>query len=150
MFNVILFNPQIPPNTGNIIRLCSNTNTKLFIIEPIGFEISDKSLKRAGLDYHKDVEIKIFETLRECCDFIKFGNFFFITKFGNKNYCDINFKKGDSLIFGSEISGIPDSVFEDFTFPKLMIPIKDISRSLNLSNSVSIVLYEALRQNKFF
>lgn len=85
-FNIVLYSPQIPPNTGNIIRLCSNTNSKLFIIKPVGFDFNDKNLKRAGLDYHNDVQVKIFENLFDCCNYIGKSNFFFITKFGKKVY----------------------------------------------------------------
>lgn len=147
--NIILFNPQIPPNTGNIIRLCSNTNSRLFLIKPLGFEINDKYLKRAGLDYHKDVVIRVFENLSDCIDYIGKSDFFFISKFGKKNYFEQSFNSNDTLIFGSEIDGIPDRIFRKFDFPKLFIPIKDFKRSLNLSNAVSICLYEVMRQNNF-
>lgn len=147
--NIILFNPQIPPNTGNIIRLCSNTNSKLFLIKPLGFKINDKNLKRAGLDYHKDVKISVFENLSECIKNIRKSTFFFISKFGTKNYFKQSFKSNDTLIFGSELNGIPNYIFKEFDFPKLFIPIKDFQRSLNLSNAVSICLYEVMRQNNF-
>ena len=147
--NIVLFNPQIPPNTGNIIRLCSNTNSRLFLIKPLGFEINDKYLKRACLDYHKDVEIRVFDNLSDCIDDIGKSTFFFISKFGKKNYFEQSFNSNDTLIFGSEIDGIPDRIFRKFGFPKLFIPIKDFKRSLNLSNAVSICLYEVMRQNNF-
>ena len=148
--NIVLYSPQIPPNTGNIIRLCSNTNSKLFLIKPMGFNFDDKNFKRAGLDYHNDVQVKVFDNLCDCCNHIGKSNFFFITKFGKKIYSEQLYKANDTLIFGSEIDGIPKYIFEKFNFPKLFIPIKNYKRSLNLSNAVSICLYEAMRQNSFF
>lgn len=147
--NIVLYNPQIPPNTGNILRLCSNTRSKLHLIRPLGFDISDKSLKRAGLDYKVNYEI-----YDEFSDYTKLQDNtkknFFITKFGDKNYSEQKFREGDSLIFGSEINGLPQSLLSKKKFTKLFIPMAKQSRSLNLSNAVAICLYEALRQNQFF
>lgn len=147
--NIVLYSPQIPPNTGNILRLCSNTRSKLHLIKPLGFNIDDKSLKRAGLDYK--VSYEIYE---EFNDYIKLQDNtkkkFFITKFGDKNYSEQKFGEGDSLIFGSEINGLPQSLLLKNKFTKLFIPMAKKSRSLNLSNAVAICLYEALRQNHFF
>lgn len=148
-FNIVLYNPQIPPNTGNILRLCSNTNTRLHLIKPLGFELNNKSLRRAGLDYKIDYEV--YDQFR---DFIesqkKNTKKYFISKYGNIKYSDQKFERGDSLIFGSEITGIPKKMFNKYEFPKLFIPMKKKSRSINLSNAVSICVYEALRQNHFF
>ncbi len=148
-FNIVLYNPQIPPNTGNILRLCVNTNTRLHLIKPLGFELNNKSLRRAGLDYK--INYKVYDRFR---DFVESQNKktkkFFISKYGNIKYSDQKFEKGDSLIFGSEINGIPKTMFDIYEFPKLFIPMKKKSRSINLSNAVSICVYEALRQNHFF
>ncbi|MAY89983.1 MAG: tRNA (uridine(34)/cytosine(34)/5-carboxymethylaminomethyluridine(34)-2'-O)-methyltransferase TrmL [Rickettsiales bacterium] len=149
-FNIILFRPQIPPNTGNIIRLCSNTNSMLHLIKPFGFEMNNKSLRRAGLDYLKDVTIKEFLSLNDCIKFIGKTNVYFITKFGKTNYSNAHFKLGDTLIFGSEIDGLPNELLQKANNKqKLFIPMNHKSRSLNLSNAVSICIYEAWKQNKF-
>lgn len=147
--NIVLYNPQIPPNTGNILRLCSNTRSKLHLIRPLGFNIDDKSLKRARLDYKVSYEI-----YNEFNDYIKLQDNtkkkYFITKYGDKNYSEQEFAEGDSLIFGSEINGLPQSLLSKNKYAKLFIPMAKQSRSLNLSNAVAICLYEALRQNNFF
>tara|TARA_B100000989_G_scaffold298121_1_gene286196 strand:- start:1815 stop:2282 length:468 start_codon:yes stop_codon:yes gene_type:complete len=149
-FNIILFRPEIPSNTGNIIRLCSNTNSNLFIIEPINFKLDHKSLIRAGLDYHDQVNILKFIDIRSCLKKIGETNLYLITKFGKKKYSDFNYKKGDSFLFGSESNGIKDlALSKQFYKEKVFIPMASGNRSLNLSNSVSICIYEALKQNRF-
>ena len=149
-FNVILYNPQIPPNTGNIIRLCSNTDSNLHLIKPFGFELNNKTLKRAGLDYYNNVSIFQHNNLDDCLQKIKNKNTYLITKFGKTQYTDAKFRRGDNLIFGSEINGIPKKIHERFNENhKLFIPMAKNSRCLNLSNAVSICLYEAWRQVNF-
>ena len=149
-FNVILFRPLIPPNTGNIIRLCSNTNSNLYLIKPLGFEVDDRSLLRAGLDYHKNVNINIQDTLESCIEKIGRTNLYLVTKFGKKKYSEVNFNIGDTLLFGSEVNGLPKKVIDDYGRNKsIYIPMTQDNRSLNLSNSVSICLYEAWKQNNF-
>ena len=149
-FNVILFRPLIPPNTGNIIRLCSNTNSNLYLIKPLGFEVDDRSLIRAGLDYHKNVNIDIHDTIESCIKKIGRTNLFLVTKFGKKKYTEVKFSIGDTLLFGSEVNGLPEQVMDDYGGNKsIYIPMARNSRSLNLSNSVSICLYEAWKQNNF-
>jgi len=149
-FNIVLFKPQIPPNTGNIIRLCSNTGSSLHLIKPLGFNIDDKALRRAGLDYHKNVIINEYESIDDCLNKLKIRDVFFITKFGTEKYSDSTYKVGDTLIFGSEIDGIPQKVMNKYkSYKKLFIPMKFDNRSLNLSNAVSICLYEAWKQNNF-
>ena len=140
MFNIILHHPQIPPNTGNIIRLCANTGCKLHLIKPLGFDIDEKSFRRAGLDYHNE------NILTE----LKSQNVYVVTKFGSTNFTHVKFSIGDTLIFGSETKGLPNDVLNKFSEGnKLFIPMVKNSRSLNLSNAVSIVIYEAWRQQKF-
>ena len=150
MFNIILFNPQIPPNTGNIMRLCVNTNSNLFLIEPLGFNLDQKNLRRANLDYKLVEKTKIFENFKNCYKYINKSNFYFVTKFGEIKYSDINYRKGDTFIFGSEISGLPKQLTNKYSFPRISIPMYAKSRSINLSNAVSICVYEGLRQNNFF
>ena len=149
-FGVVLFNPEIPPNTGNIIRLCANTGCRLHLIKPMGFSLNEKSLRRAGMDYVKDVKISIHENIFDFLNKDLFGRYFIITKYGKEAYTNIKYFKNDCFIFGSESKGIPKNILNEFeSSKKISIPMLCGSRSLNLSNSVSIVIYEALRQNKF-
>ncbi len=150
MFHIILFNPEIPPNTGNIMRLAANTGTKLHLIKPIGFNLDDNTLKRAGLDYKKDADFFIYDCLDLCLKSINFNEIYAFTKFAKKNFSKVRFKQNDCLLFGSETSGLPDHVMKQIKDTnKLRIPMVAKSRSLNLSNAVAITLYEALRQNAF-
>lgn len=150
-FNIVLVNPQIPPNTGNVARLCAATKSKLHLIKPMGFEIDDKKMKRAGLDYWGFLDVEIHEDIQ---DFIKkYDNtkFVFLSSKVEKKYWDYNFKDGDFIIFGSETKGLPKEVMDKFKNQMLNIPqYEEHVRCLNLSNSVSIVLYEAIRQIKLF
>ena len=149
-FNIVLYQPKIPPNTGNIIRLCFNTGAKLHVIKPLGFDITDKTLKRAGLDHYRNVIINQHNSLIECLDMIGKTKVYMITKFGKTRYCDVNYKIGDTLIFGSEIDGLPKYLLEKTNNnQKLYIPMLERSRSLNLSNAVSICIFEAWKQNEF-
>ena len=150
MFNIILHHPQIPPNTGNIIRLCANTGCKLHLIRPLGFDIDEKSFKRAGLDYHNENILRSYDRLNSCLTKLKSQNVYAVTKFGTTNYTHVKFNIGDSLVFGSETKGLPNPILNKFPEAnKLFIPMVKNSRSLNLSNAVSIVTYEAWRQQKF-
>ena len=150
MFNIILYNPQIPPNTGNIVRLCSNTGCKLHLIKPLGFNLDIKSFKRAGLDYHSLSEIFEYDNLDDCLSSLNSINNFVITKFGIKNYAEVNYLKNDTLIFGSETKGLPKKILDKFSQErKLFIPMIQNSRSLNLSNAVSIVVYNAWKSIKY-
>ena len=149
-FGIVLFNPEIPPNTGNIIRLCSNTGCSLHLIKPMGFNLNEKSLRRAGMDYVKDVKISIYENIFDFLNKDLFRRYFIVTKYGKEAYTNIKYFKNDCFIFGSESQGIPKNILNEFEdSKKISIPMIQGSRSLNLSNSVSIVVYEALRQNKF-
>ena len=150
MFHIILYNPEIPPNTGNIIRLAANTGTQLHLIRPLGFNLSNNSLKRAGLDYKKDADFFLHDSFDLCLNSIKFNEIYAFTKFAKKTFTKINFKRNDCFLFGSETSGLPDNIIDKIKVTnKLRIPMIMNSRSLNLSNSVAITVYEGLRQNKF-
>jgi len=150
MFHIILYNPEIPPNTGNIMRLVANTGTQLHLIRPLGFNLSNNSLKRAGLDYKKDADFFLHDSFDLCLNSIKFNEIYAFTKFAKKTFTKIKFKRNDCFLFGSETSGLPDNILDKIKVTnKLRIPMIMNSRSLNLSNSVAITVYEGLRQNKF-
>ena len=146
--NIVLYNPEIPQNTGNIARTCVLTNSKLHLIKPLGFEINDKQVRRAGLDYWKDLELEIHESYE---DFInKYGDkrIFLATTHGGTHFDEIAFEEGDFIMFGKESSGVPENVHNRHN--GLRVPmIKSSTRSLNLSNTAAIVAYEALRQMGF-
>ena len=150
MFHIILYNPEIPPNTGNIMRLAANTGTQLHLIRPLGFNLSNNSLKRAGLDYKKDADFFLHDSFDLCLNSIKFNEIYAFSKFARKTFTKIKFKRNDCFLFGSETSGLPDNILDKIKVTnKLRIPMIINSRSLNLSNSVAITVYEGLRQNKF-
>ena len=150
MFHIILYNPEIPPNTGNIMRLAANTGTQLHLIRPLGFNLSNNSLKRAGLDYKKDADFFLHDSFDICLNSIKFNEIYAFTKFAKKTFTKIKFKRNDCFLFGSETSGLPENILDKIKVTnKLRIPMIMNSRSLNLSNSVAITVYEGLRQNKF-
>ena len=149
-FEIVLFQPEIPPNTGNIIRLCANTGSRLHIIKPIGFDIGEKAMRRAGMDYLKKVDLHVYDNLDDFIENNKFKRLFLVTKFAEKPYNEYSYKIGDYFMFGSESSGFTDEVFKKFkNQKKILIPMLPNSRSLNLSNSVSVCIYEAWKQNKF-
>lgn len=147
MFNIVLYQPEIPPNTGNIIRLCANTGCSLHLIEPLGFELKDKQLRRAGLDYHEWAEVKTYKDINE----LKPKNTVYaLSTKGNRNYHNVEFKAGDYLVFGPETRGLPAAYLDGLNDEQILrLPMLEHSRSLNLSNTVAIVAYEALRQNNF-
>ena len=150
MFHIILYNPEIPPNTGNIMRLAANTGTQLHLIRPLGFNLSNNSLNRAGLDYKKDADFFLHDNFDLCLNSIKFNEIYAFTKFAKKTFTKIKFKRNDCFLFGSETNGLPDNILDKIKVTnKLRIPMIMNSRSLNLSNSVAITVYEGLRQNKF-
>ncbi len=150
MFNIILYNPEIPPNTGNILRLAANTGTKLHLIKPLGFNINNKSLKRASLDYKKDTDYFLHDSFDVCLNSIDFNEIYAFTKFATKKFTSVKFKRNDCFLFGSETSGLPKNILDKIKdINTLRIPMIKNSRSLNLSNSVAIAIYEGLRQNKF-
>jgi tRNA (cytidine/uridine-2'-O-)-methyltransferase len=147
MFNIVLFNPQIPHNTGAIGRLCVNSNSKLHLIKPLGFEITEKAVKRAGLDYWEKLNPIIWENYEEFFENVNIEKCFFATTKSNKPYFKTDFQKGDYIIFGSETSGIPMQIMEKNKKNMITIPMGKDGRSLNLAISTGIVLYEAIRQN---
>ena len=148
--NIVLVEPEIPQNTGNISRTCAATNSSLFLVRPLGFEITDKHLKRAGLDYWQYLDLHYLDSIDELFQkYFKGDNFHFMSTKGNKLYSEATFKDGDFLIFGKESHGLPEPLLEKYYEYTLRIPMWGDLRSLNLSNSVAITLYEALRQNDF-
>ena len=150
MINIVLYEPEIPANTGNIIRLCANTGAQLHLIHPLGFEFDDKKLRRAGLDYHEWVNVHQYASLDDFVEKVKPNKLYALTTKGTKNYADVSFQEGDALMFGPETRGLPNSfLFQHKENLKLYLPMKLESRSLNLSNTVSIVLYEAWKQLGF-
>ncbi len=160
MFNIVLFQPEIPPNTGNIIRLCANTGCHLHLIEPLGFKLDDKQLRRAGLDYHEWANIRTYKSLNELLSEKSVEEsgeklsaqpaLYALSTKGTKHYHQACFKPGDYLVFGPETRGLPEAYLADLkTEQVLRLPMLAHSRSLNLSNTVAIVTYEALRQNNF-
>ena len=150
MFNIILYEPEIPPNTGNIIRLCVNTSSNLHLIKPLGFNLGEKQVRRAGLDYHDMAKIKIYETYDDCLKKLKGNRVFAVSTKATKYYGDFKFKKGDIFVFGPETRGLPLSILNGMLeSEKIRVPMVKNNRSLNLSNTVAIVLYEAWRQIGF-
>ena len=149
MINIVLYNPQIPPNTGNIMRLCSNTGFHLHIIEPVGFPLDDKSLKRAKMDYFSDINPIIYKDYKSFIDTIDEKKIYAVTKFGTRIYSEIKYDKDIFLLFGSETTGLPKVILSKLENRSIRIPMINDSRSLNLSNSVAIVVYEVWRQLKF-
>ncbi len=144
---VILFNPQIPQNTGNIVRTCAATNTELILVKPLGFSLSDRMLKRAGLDYHDFVNVQKIDNLEEYLNNTK-SSFYFLSSKVKTPYTEAKFEKDSILIFGSETTGLPNEYFNKWKKNFLTIPMTDV-RCLNLSTSVGIVLFEAYRQQNF-
>ena len=149
MFNIVLVEPEIPQNAGNIARTCAATGTRLHMIRPLGFEVSDKYLKRAGLDYWNLVEIFYYDSFDELLGKYPDGRFFFFTTKGRNRHSDMAFKDGDFLVFGKETKGLPEELLLQHEETCLRIPMRGEARSLNLSNSVAVALYEALRQTDF-
>lgn len=150
MFNVVLISPEHPGNVGNIGRTCVLTESRLHLVRPFKFDFSDKSLKKAGIDYWDELDLVIHDSLDEFFDYLKDENFYILETGTDKRYCDVSYKDGDFLIFGREKEGIDKEILDKFRQKIFTIPMsKRINRSLNLANSVSIVLYEALRQNDF-
>lgn len=150
MIHVALYEPEIPPNAGNIIRLCANTGATLHLIEPLGFELEDKKLRRAGLDYHEWARVLRHATLDELLGTQQFARTLAITTKGTVAYTDVTFSPDDLLLFGPESRGLPAELLAQLPVEqRIRIPMRENSRSLNLSNAVSIVVYEAWRQQGF-
>lgn len=150
MLNVVLYEPEIPPNTGNIIRLCANCAATLHLIHPLGFSLNTKQLRRAGLDYHEWARVKEYDALAQFIEQGQFNRLFACSSKATTRYCDVNYHDGDAFLFGPESRGLPSTVREQFDSQhQLTIPMVTAGRSLNLANSVSIILYEAWRQLDF-
>ena len=145
MFNVVLVEPEIPPNTGNIGRLCLATGSTLHLIKPLGFSLDDRELKRAGLDYWPEVDVRLWDSLAELRASDSESRFFLLTTKSKRAYYDVRFRPGDYLVFGRETKGLPESLLAAHREELLTIPMKG-TRSLNLATAVGIVLFEAVRQ----
>jgi tRNA (cytidine/uridine-2'-O-)-methyltransferase len=151
MFRLILLEPEIPPNTGNIIRLCANTGTGLHLIAPLGFELDDRKLRRAGLDYREFAKITVHDSLEACLDALDRPRVLACSTRGGMAYHEHRFAAGDALLFGPETRGLPASVLDALPPENILrIPMRAQSRSLNLSNAAAVVLYEAWRQLGFW
>jgi tRNA (cytidine/uridine-2'-O-)-methyltransferase len=150
MFHIVLYEPEIPPNTGNIIRLCANTGTCLHLIRPLGFDLEDKKLRRAGLDYREWADVRLHETLDDFVTGIQPRSLLMLSTKSRRAYTDHAFQPGDALLFGPESRGLPLAVMNRVPEEqRLRIPMQPGSRSLNLSNAVAVLVYEAWRQTGF-
>ncbi len=150
MFHVVLFQPEIPPNTGNVVRLCANTGCRLHLIEPLGFSLDDKQLKRAGLDYHEWVSVRTYPNLAEFQATVRPARLFAFSTRGRRLYADVRYEPGDALLFGPETRGLPAAVLDALPPAQVLsLPLTPGNRSLNLSNAVAVTVYEAWRQQGF-
>ena len=150
MFHVILHRPEIPPNTGNVIRLCANTGALLHLVEPLGFSLDDKQLRRAGLDYHEYASMQVHADLDAALADVAPGRVFALSTRGQRRYDQVAFRPGDAFLFGSETAGLPQAVLDAIPdAQRLRLPMRAGNRSLNLSNSVAVLVYEAWRQQGF-
>jgi tRNA (cytidine/uridine-2'-O-)-methyltransferase len=150
VFEVVLFQPEIPPNAGNVIRLCANAGARLHLIEPLGFSMDDRQLKRAGLDYHEMATVTVHRDWPSCLAALGERRLFAFSTRGRARYTGVDYREGDAFVFGAETSGLPPEVLEGFPEARrLRLPMKPGNRSLNLSNAVAIVVFEAWRQQDF-
>ncbi|HEX4388922.1 MAG TPA: tRNA (cytidine(34)-2'-O)-methyltransferase [Steroidobacteraceae bacterium] len=150
MFHVVLFEPEIPPNTGNIVRLCANCGSTLHLVRPLGFELTRKAVRRAGLDYDELASVQVHESLGECLGRLGGARLFSVETSGSQPYSEARFAAGDALLFGPETRGLPPVALAEVPRERqLTIPMRAGNRSLNLSNAVALVVYEAWRQNGF-
>jgi len=150
MFHVVLYQPEIPPNTGNIIRLCANTGNRLHLIKPLGFELDDKKLRRAGLDYREWASVEVYESLDEFNALINPNRVWAMSTRGSRSYNQVSYQAEDAFLFGPETRGLPQSLLEALGPEQVVrLPMVSQSRSLNLSNSVAVLVYEAWRQLGF-
>lgn len=150
MLQIVLYQPEIPPNTGNIIRLCANTGARLHLIRPLGFELDDKRLRRAGLDYHEFASLKVHDSLQAYLEAESPQRLFACTTRGERHHSEVAFRRGDGLLFGPETRGLPQEVLAGLPAERrLRLPMLPESRSLNLSNAVAVFVYEAWRQLGF-
>lgn len=150
MFDIVLFQPEIPPNTGNAIRLAANTGARLHLVKPLGFDLSDRQLARAGLDYHDLANVSLHEDWAACKETLAGRRFFGLSTRGPRRYDTVAFKPGDVLVFGRETEGLPAWLREELgTEGLLRLPMRPSNRSMNLSNAVAVVVFEAWRQQGF-
>ncbi len=150
MFHVVLFQPEIPPNTGNVIRLCANTGSSLHLIQPLGFDMDDSKLRRAGLDYHEWTRVAVHPSLQTFAATIMPQCIWGVSTRGTRHYSEVSYQPGDALLFGPETRGLPAEVLEDLGKERILrLPMVSQSRSLNLSNAVAVLVYEAWRQQGF-
>lgn len=150
MFAVVLFQPEIPPNTGNIIRLCANTGAELHLVKPLGFPLDSAKMKRAGLDYHEFAELTVHESFADCLNALQGRRIFALSTKGKSRYDQARFQAGDVFLFGPETRGLPSEILDGLPpEQKLRLPMQQGSRSMNLSNTVAVMLFEAWRQNGF-
>ena len=150
MFHVVLYQPEIPPNTGNVIRLCANTGCRLHLIKPLGFELDDRRMRRAGLDYREWAELQVYDSLAEFTAATQPPRIFALTTRGVTRHTQPRYAAGDAFLFGPETRGLPQSVLEEYPAEQwLRLPMQPHSRSLNLSNAVAVTVFEAWRQLDF-
>ncbi|OGS90382.1 MAG: tRNA (uridine(34)/cytosine(34)/5-carboxymethylaminomethyluridine(34)-2'-O)-methyltransferase TrmL [Gallionellales bacterium GWA2_60_18] len=150
MFHVILYQPEIPPNTGNIIRLCANTGCQLHLIKPLGFALEDKQLIRAGLDYHEFATLRVHDTLQDCMAAFDAARVFALTTNGSQPFHQVRYQAGDAFLFGPESRGLPAGVLAQFdAAQRVRLPMLPDNRSLNLSNAAAVAVFEAWRQCGF-
>jgi tRNA (cytidine/uridine-2'-O-)-methyltransferase len=152
MFNVVLVEPEIPPNTGNVIRLCANTGATLHLVRPLGFDLDDKQLRRAGLDYHEYASLRVHDSFEALCAAERPPpeRLFAFTTRGTRPFGDVTFRAGDWFVFGAETRGLPDPLRERFApAQRIRLPMRPGNRSLNLSNAVAVVVFEAWRQHGY-
>ncbi len=150
MFQIVLYQPEIPPNTGNIIRLCANTGTSLHLIHPLGFALDDKKLRRAGLDYSEFVRIHEYQSLALFLEAVQPERLFAITTKAQRQYSDVTYQRNDAFLFGPETRGLPKQMLDNMPAEmQLRLPMRAGSRSLNLANSAAVIVYEAWRQLGF-
>jgi len=150
MLEIVLVHPEIPPNAGNVIRLAANTGARLHLVEPLGFSMEHRQLKRAGLDYHELASVQVHRHWKDCRQRLCGKRMFAFTAKAGKIYADVRYAQGDVLVFGAETTGLPQQIIEEFPVEaRLKLPMRTGNRSLNLSNAVAVVVYEAWRQFGF-
>ena len=150
MFHVVLYQPEIPPNTGNVIRLCANTGVHLHLVRPLGFRLADRDLRRAGLDYHEYAELRVHDNWSACRTALAGSRLFAVSARAGRRYDTAGYAQGDAFLFGPEASGLPPHLLAEFAPDRcLRLPMRPGNRSLNLSNAVAVVVYEAWRQAGF-
>ena len=150
MFDIVLHQPEIPPNAGNVIRLAANTGARLHLVEPLGFSMDDRQLKRAGLDYHEYASVRVHADWASCMKFLKSKRIFALTTKSEKNLFEVQFQENDAFVFGPETSGLPQELLDSFKPEmRLRLPMRPGNRSLNLSNAVAVTVFEAWRQLGF-